>query len=233
MSLAVIFNTIFNEITSHFERGILTVMIIFILLFVYFTIKDKKSFRLNVHSKSLVSLYLDMIYGENTKVIWRMSTKIIDKTTDSELISEIEKNLFIKYCTDFDNMYKIVKKWNQSRQYFYTLNSFNKCIRYNGGFEDFYHISDGKLNNIICRALKEVGLVDIALIVEKANIKYDQVKVDYIQRFNTYEIDETEKIPKPKFFTEFNKELYKLYNEDVLKSILIQFVRKNKKDFID
>ncbi len=236
-----IFKKIFSENTSTFERTILIIFAILILLIVisYFVKIPKvnklfpKSFSSQESPNMLESMHLDLIYGKNTKVHRKISIKIIDNTPDQELINVIEKNLFLKYCTDFDNMYKIIKKWNSSRQFFYILDSFDKSILPDGGFEDFYHLSNAELNEVLPQAFKKIGMNEIALIVEKANYKFELDKKNYTETFEKYWLDETEKIPKPKGFNELNKELFKVYNQDKIKLKLIHFIRNNKNDFID
>ena len=67
----------------------------------------------------------------------------------------------------------------------------------------------------------------------KANFKFELDKKNYSKNFEKYWLDETEKIPKPKEFNELNKELFKVYDQDIIKLKLIHFIRNNKNDFID
>ena len=170
------------------------------------------------------------LFGNHLKAKFRPFQYFYLQSDYRELI---EKNLFIKYCTDFDNKYKIIKKWNSSRQFFYTIYSFDKSILPDGGFEDFYYLSNGELNEVLPLAFRKIGMNEIASIIDKANFKFELDKKNYSKNFEKYWLDETEKIPKPKEFNELNKELFKVYDQDIIKLKLIHFIRNNKNDFID
>ena len=147
-------------------------------------------------------------------------TKITE--VEFEFISDVNLVQFI-----FDNISKLigvldgdeynsVMKLNKSRQAIYMIVILESEVN-NGGFELFYNNSSRKFHEHLPEALKRIGALEYAKLMQKANNIYKQEKIKSLDNR----------------FDELDIEFFNLYRTENLYQAQVKFIRENKSEFIE
>ena len=166
---------------------------------------------------------------KNVKSVF--SEEVFNKTTDEKLLETVYENIVSKLPKDYEQEYESVIKLSKSEQAIYIIWGLEGEIN-NGGFNQYYFNSSGKFSELTPNALKLVGAVKFAELVEKANGIY-KTENDKITKHQDGTIEGFSKSYEENPLNELDDEFYKLYEIENLQNLQIDYIRKNKKDFIE
>src|SRR3990170_8759808 len=98
----------------------------------------------------------------------KLTIQKIDETPDGDLVWMIFENIAEMFTGNYHNRFEILLKMNIEKQMFYSVWKLDMEVR-NGGFNQFYYNSEGKLRHITVAALRKIGANRLAELVIKAN----------------------------------------------------------------
>lgn len=156
----------------------------------------------------------------NRPIYKKLTAEILDQTPDDELVKLIFDNLSLKPSDDLSDEYKTVLSFNKEQRAIYTIWLLEGNVN-NGGFDQFYSNSSGRLYTFLLNALKLIGAPKFADLVLKANNIYEIEQKSSGKNSNNGELDELDSV------------FYKLYQNEDLAQLELDFIRKNKNAFID
>lgn len=170
--------------------------------------------------------------NSNKSIYASLTEQIIDTTSDDLLLQIIFANLSDKLQSGaYNKQYETVTSWNKSRQAIYMICQLEAEVN-NGGYDQFYFNNSGLFYKYLPDALKLIGATKFVDLTERANNAFEKekLKIDehpdgITEGFNKY----IENLPLYKFDIEF----YKLNQNKNLQQLQINYIRKNKKEFID
>lgn len=164
--------------------------------------------------------------------IYNILTKeIIDNTSDDELMQVVFDNLSTKFPNDRKKQYSTVVEFSKGRQAFFVI----WCLKGevdNGGFNQFYFNSSKRYAPMAPGALIEIGATNFAELVDKAN----HIFVEQHEKITQYQDGTLEGFSKSyedNPLTPLDNEFYLLDKNNELEKMQIQYIRKNKSEFID
>ena len=201
-------------------------------ILIFFGRTDKNKFIDGKSVKEIEEEVLQSIREFNNRPIYtQLTEKIIDNTSDDDLLQVVFDNLSQKQAEDFEDEYEIVSSWNDSRQAIYMIWLLEGEVN-NGGYNQFYENSNGQFYNDLPDALKLVGANGFAKLMQRANETFQKENRQITQHQDgTVEgfIKSYENNP----LNQLDDEFYDLYKKEDLQQIQINFIRKHKTDFID
>lgn len=183
-------------------------------------------------SDSLPSDIQKMLEDFNNRPIYKeLTTDILEKVSDEDLLQTIFDNLSEKLPTDYTKTYETVITFSKPKQAIYIIWLLEAEVN-NGGFNQYYFNTSGQYAALTPEALKLVGADKFADLATKANQVY---------------IAENKKITKDQDGTlegfsksydnnplnKFDDEFYELNKNDMLQKIQIEYIRKHLNEFVD
>ncbi len=160
-----------------------------------------------------------------------LTGEIIDSTSDDQLLQVVFDNLLTKLPAGFEKEYEIVMTWNKSRQAIYLIWNLESQVN-NGGYDQFYFNSSGRFYKHVPDALKLVGANKFAGLTERAN-KMHESENEEIAKHQANSTEGLGKSDDDNPLDEFDTAFYELYKTEELEKIQVEFIRKNKAEFID
>ena len=160
-----------------------------------------------------------------------LTEQIIDTTLDDNLLQVVFDNLSEKQPTNYEKEYETVMSWTKSRQAIYMIWVLEAEVN-NGGYNQFYFNSSGQFYKHLPDALRLVGATKFADLTKRANETFEKENPKITQHQDgTLEgfIKSYDDNPLNKYDDEF----YDLYKTENLQQIQVDYIRKNKKEFID
>lgn len=168
---------------------------------------------------------------KNRSIHKKLTSQIIDKTPDQDLLQVVFDNLSEKQPTDYKKEYETVMSWNKSRQAIYMIWLLEAEVN-NGGYNQFYFNSSGKFYKHLPEALKFVGANKFADLTKQANETFlsenskitehqDGTLTGFSKSYNDNPLNK------------FDNQFYDLYKTEDLQQIQVNFIRNNKTEFID
>jgi len=199
-----------------------------------------KSMRRGIITNGILTIILSLFgcsegtkqNNSNQSIYTPLTEQIIDTTSDDILLEIIFANLSDKLQSGaYNKLYETVTSWNKSRQAIYMTCQLEAEVN-NGGYDQFYFNNSGLFYKDLPGALRLIGATKYADLTERANDTFEKEKskIDedpdgITEGFNKY----LEDLPLYKF----DKEFYKLNKNKNLQQIQVNYIRKNKKEFID
>ena len=168
---------------------------------------------------------------KNRPIHKELTKQIIDTTEDENLLQVVFDNLSEKQPTDYEKEYETVMSWNKSRQAIYMIWLLEGEVN-NGGYNQFYFNSSGQFYKYLPEALRLVGAPKFAYLTEKANMTFEKENAK-ITKYQDGTIEGFSKSYDDNPLNDFDTEFYELYQTENLQQIQVDFIRKNKKEFID
>ena len=156
-----------------------------------------------------------------------LTREIIDKTSDDGLLEVVFDNLNDKLPKDFSKGYATVMTFNKSRRAIFVIWELEAEVN-NGGFNQFYFNSSGQYAKLTPEALKLVGADKFASLVNKANKIYE-TEYKKITKFQDGTLEGFSKSYKDNPLDKLDDEFYKLYNDEKIEQLQVDYIRKNKK----
>ena len=170
--------------------------------------------------------------GQNKKKSkTEFTEETIDKITDENLLMDIYDNISLKLPKDYKKEYDSVLKLSKSEQAIYMIWGLEAEIN-NGGFNQYFFNSSGQFAKLTPNALKLVGAIKFAELANRANQIY-KAENDKIAKHQDGTIEGFSKSYDENPLNELDEEFYKLYKEEDLQKLQIEYIRKNKMDFVD
>jgi hypothetical protein len=160
-----------------------------------------------------------------------LTDQIINTTSDDDLIQTVFDNLSDKLPKDYTKEYETVISWNKSRQAIFMIWRLEAEVN-NGGFNQYYFNSSRQYYKLLPAALKLVGAFKFSDLTEKSNQIYEK---EYVKKtkYQDGTLEGFSKSYKDNPLNDQDDKFYALYKEEYLQQIQIDYIRKNKKDFID
>jgi len=168
---------------------------------------------------------------KNRPIHRELTEQIIDTTPDDNLVQSIFDNLSEKLPTDYKKEYETVMSWNKSRQAIYMIWLLEAEVN-NGGYNQFYFNSSGQFYKHLPEALRLVGAPKFADLTQRANDLFEREN-ERITKYQDGTIEGFSKSYKNNPLNALDSGFYKLYQSENLQQIQIEYIRKNKKNFID
>ena len=159
-----------------------------------------------------------------------LTEEMIDSISDENLVLAIFENLDNKLPRDVDKEYEAVMSWNKPRRSFYIVWWLEAEVN-NGGFEQYYINSSGQYYKELPSAFASIGAVKFAALAEKANIVFEEKK----DLYNKPDLSAEEFVGlyENSPLNDYDVEFHSLYEEENLYDLLVEYIRKNKNDFVD
>jgi hypothetical protein len=195
---------------------------------------EKNKFMNNIIKILMIATILSFFgcNGQNKKKSkTKFTEETIDKISDENLLLEVYDNISLKLPKDYKKEYESVIKLSKSEQAIYMIWGLEAEIN-NGGFNQYFFNSSGQFAELTPDALKLVGAVKFAELTEKANRIY-KTENDKITKHQDGTIDGFSKSYDENPLNELDDEFYALYDKEKLHDLQIEYIRKNKKDFIE
>lgn len=168
---------------------------------------------------------------KNRPVHKNLTEKIIDTLSDDELLQVIFDNLIERLPKDYTKEYETVLTWTKPRQAIYVIWCLEAEVN-NGGYNQFYFNSSGKYYKLLPDALKLVCANKFADLTSRANKIYEQENAK-ITKYQDGTLEGFSKSYDDNPLNKFDDEFYDLYKTEDLQKKQVDYIRKNKTEFID
>lgn len=168
---------------------------------------------------------------KNRLIHKELTEQIIDTTSDEDLLQVVFDNLSEKQPANYEKEYETIMSWNKSRQAIYMIWALEAEVN-NGGYNQFYFNSSGQFYKHLPEVLRLVGANKFADLTEKAN-KIFEKENNKITKHQDGTIEGFGKSYNDNPLNDFDMEFYELYKAENLQQIQVDYIRENKKKFID
>ncbi len=168
---------------------------------------------------------------KNRPIHKELTEQIIDTTSEDNLLQVVFDNLSEKQSTDYENEYETVMSWNKSRQAIYMIWVLEAEVN-NGGYIQFYFNSRGQFYKHLPDVLKLVGANKFADLTKRANDTFEKEN-SKITQHQDRTLEGFSKSNDDNPLNQFDDEFYDLYKTENLQQIQVDYIRNNKKEFID
>jgi hypothetical protein len=191
--------------------------------------KSKQENGLSMETQEQVAKSVEAF--KNRTIHKTLTSRIIDSTSDDELLQVVFDNLSEKLPADYEKEYETVLGWNKSRQAIYMVWILEGEVN-NGGYNQFYFNSGGQFRKYIPDALRRVNAIKTANLTLAANDTYDEQN-DKITKHHDGTLEGFFKSYEDNPLSGFDEQFYALNKIENLQKLQVYFIRKHKSDFID
>ncbi len=160
-----------------------------------------------------------------------LTLAFLKEQDDDEWIDFISRNIDTK-INELHDMKDILKTINKDEYLFYSVISWEETMSW--GFNDFYDFYDWLVDDLE-KHLEIIGAKKHLKIVQKANKLWKKIQ-EMDTDFNFDELDDGDLLPSNDLrieLEELNDEYYNLEDTKPLKDILLKYVKKNVKAFVN
>ncbi|MFD2903804.1 DMP19 family protein [Sphingobacterium anhuiense] len=168
---------------------------------------------------------------QNRPIHKELTEQIIDTTSDENLLQVVFDNLSEKIPPDYEKEYETIMGWNKSRQAIYMIWVLEAEVN-NGGYNQFYFNSSGQFTTHLTEALRLVGANKFAELTKRANNTFEKENPKITQHQDG-RLEGFSKSYDDNALNRFDDEFYNLYKTENLQQTQIEYIRANKKEFID
>lgn len=168
---------------------------------------------------------------KNRSIHKQLTEQIIDTTSDENLLQVVFDNLSEKQPADYQKEYETVISWNKSRQAIYMIWVLEGEVN-NGGYNQFYFNSSGQFYKHLPDVLRYIGASKFADLTKRANETFEKENPKIIQHQDGT-LEGFSKSYDDNPLNKYDDEFYALYKTENLQQTQVDFIRKNKKEFID
>ncbi len=168
---------------------------------------------------------------KNRPIYKKLTTEIIDSTPDDELIQTIFDNIMEKFSWDYSKEFETVLSLSKPRQAIYMIWKLEAEVN-NGGFNQYYFNPSKQYADLTPNALLLVGANKWADLVKKANHIFE-LEEKKIKNHQDGTLEGFSKSYEDNPLNDLDTEFYDLYKIEDLHKLQVDFIRKNKQDFID
>ena len=168
----------------------------------------------------------------NIRSIYRdLTVELIDSTLDEDLSQLVFDNLLESLPNDYTKRCQTVLSWNKSKQAIYMIWCLESEVN-NGGFNQFYFNTSGQFADLIPDALKLVGAMKFAELMNRANSTYISEN-DKITKHQDGTLEGFSKSYEDNPLDKYDKEFYALYLVEDLNNLQIKYIRNHKTEFVN
>ncbi len=160
-----------------------------------------------------------------------LTTQIIDTISDNEIIQVVFDNLSEKIPDDYQKEYQTVLGWTKHQQAIYIIWLLEAEVN-NGGYNQFYYNSSGLFASLAPDALRLIGAKKYADLTKRANAVF-AINKNKITKEQDGTIEGFSKSYDDNPLDKFDDEFYALEELEILRELQVEFIRKNKLQFID
>ncbi|WP_281235154.1 DMP19 family protein [Flavobacterium gelatinilyticum] len=164
----------------------------------------------------------------NNNPVYKLTEKTID-TTDDKHLMEIVFFYLSKEITNYNKEFEIVSSWNKSKQAIYITEIWEAEVN-NGGHNQFYANSSGRLNEFLPDALKLIGAVKNSELAKKANETFEKENAK-ITQYQDGTVKGFSKSYENNPLNKYDDEFYDLKKTENLEQLQVNFIRKHKAEF--
>jgi hypothetical protein len=164
------------------------------------------------------------------QVVAALTEQIIDATADEDLLQVVYDALCLQLPEEYQKVYATVMSWNSSRQAIYVIWQLEAQVN-NGGYDQFYFNSTGRYYAHVPDALMLVGATKFAALTKRANELHVAAQ-ENAQRQDSTLVGSTA-LYDDVLFDQLDNEFYALYATEDLPQLQVDYIRRNKQDFID
>ena len=168
---------------------------------------------------------------KNRPIYKVLTEEIIDKTPDDELLQVIFDNICEKLQEGQDTEYQTLLTISKSQQAIYAIWWLEAEVN-NGGFNQYYANSSVEYAIMTPEALMLIEANKFSDLVSKSNFIY-QSENEKITHHQDGTVEGFSKSYNDNPLNHFDDEFFELYKTEKLNKLQIEFIRKNKFDFID
>ena len=168
---------------------------------------------------------------KNRPIYKELSEQVIDTTSDDNLLQVVFDNLSEKQPDNYEKEFETVISWNKSRQAIYMIWALEAEVN-NGGYNQFYFNSSGQFYKYLPDALRLVGANKFADLTERANKTFEKEN-DKITKHQDGTIEGFSKSYDDNPLNDLDTEFFELYKTENLQRIQVDFIRKNRNQFVD
>lgn len=169
---------------------------------------------------------------QNRKIYKHLTTEIIDSTSDDNLLQLVFDNLSEQLPDDYKMEYDFITlNFNSSQQAIY-LSWWLEAEVNNGGFNQYYSNSSGQYAKLMPKLLSKMKAPKFSELTDRANKIYKS-NLDKITKEQDGTLEGFSKSYENNPLNDLDGEFYKLYEEENLYQIQIEFIRRNKNDFVN
>jgi len=163
----------------------------------------------------------------NRPILEVLTIEAIDSTEDDDLIQLVFDNLSLKIEDDYENSHLTISKLSPGRQAIYAIWLVDIEVN-NGGFNQFYFNRQDYFAESAASGFELIGANEYAELMKRANKIYKEQELGERQDGTIEGFSESyEDNP----LNALDSEFYNI-SEDLV-SLQVQFIRKNKEQFID
>ncbi len=167
----------------------------------------------------------------NRPIYKELTEDIIDKTSDDDLLQTIFDDLIEKFPKDYRKIYETVLLFSKGRQAIYMIWCLEAKVN-NGGFNQYYYNPSGQYAEHTPEALKLINANKFADLVTKANNIFE-TEHEKITENQDGTLEGFSKSYNDNPLNDLDGEFYELNKNEELQKLQIEFIRKNKNEFID
>lgn len=159
--------------------------------------------------------------------------KTEDIASLSELVFAVMSWMWSKFYSDWSNQnqYNVILLLPKACQNIYSVYTIEAEVN-NGGFNQCYFNSSKEFTKMAESGFKEIGAVNFADIMIRANLIYMDIKDD-LEKFNDGTIESFSKSYENNPLSELDDEFIKMYEREPLDKLCIKYIRANAQYFGD
>ena len=166
----------------------------------------------------------------NRKIYESLTDEIIEKTEDDKLLQTIFDNIETNFEEGEQYTLDKISKLTKGQQAIFSIWILQAEVN-NGGFNQFYYNSSNQFSEMARDGLDFIGATKFSEIVKKANKTYSEIK-DELDSKNDGTIESFSKSYEGNPLNDLDNIFYELEESENLDSLQIEFIRKNKEEFI-
>ena len=163
-------------------------------------------------------LLFDLNKYENLK------TEDIASIQDEELVFAVMSWMWSKFNSDWSNQnqYNVISSLPKACQNIYSVYTIEAEVN-NGGFNQCYFNSSKEFTKMAESGFKEIGAVNFADIMIRANLIYTNIKDD-LEKFNDGTFESFSKSYQNNPLNELDDEFIKMYEREPLDKLCIEYI---------
>ncbi|WDF60556.1 DUF4375 domain-containing protein [Flavobacterium sp. KACC 22758] len=158
------------------------------------------------------------------KVNMYLTEENIDRTSDKYLLDEVSTVFSTQLSGQHHNEYEVVtSSWNKSKQAVYMVRLLRGEVN-NGGYNQFYNNAGGMYYKHLPEALHLIGAHKFADLTKRANETFEK-EYERVTKYQEKFVDDP--------LEEFDDEFFDLNKTKNLEKLLVDYIRKHKKELVD
>ncbi|HEY4322433.1 MAG TPA: DUF4375 domain-containing protein [Mucilaginibacter sp.] len=193
--------------------------------------RGKKDNKISKENTSAEEILKSVENFKNRPIYKVLTAEIIDRTPDDQLLQVIFDNLCEKLPKDYSKTYTSILSFSEGQQIIYVIWLLAAEVN-NGGFNQYYFNSSGKFRKLVPDALRLINAGKFVDLMTRANLIFE-TENEKITKHQDGTLEGFSESYKDNPLNALDKKFYELDKNDQLDKLQVQFIRKNKIEFID